>query len=305
MRRDDNTEFIDVQLWDLFRKRFKSLTTEASYWSDIGEFCRYCEKRFEDTDAGDVQRYHEFMKKRIESGKISPLTVTKKFRELHSFAQFLREQEGITEQDERTYERKDFFYPYLKHMEKERDLSRSVPVEDMDKILDAASENRMEYSILTLMYRAGLSSTEIIALNGSDDLVIYGTDAFALPADRKEPCYIPQDAWEILLKYMDEREEHESLFYNRSGRRLNTMYISRMMKKLCMKAGVQSYSAEAVRNCCAFNLFAYGASARQVAGQMGRTEQQIRRYKGMSYKGHLSRKTDDLVRIWIESPDKK
>lgn len=291
MRRNVDTEFIDPELWDSFRTRFKSQTTEASYRSDIGEFCRFCEKRFEQTDAVDVQSYHEFMKKRIQSGKISPLTVTKKFRELHSFAQFLGGE--------------DYFYPYLKHMEKEQELARSVPVEDMDRLLDAASDSRMEYVILTLMYRAGLSSTEIIALNGPDDFVIYGTDVFALPADRREPCYIPQDAWRILLEYMDEREVHESLFYNRSGRRLNTMYISRMMKRLCMKAGIQGYSAEAVRNCCAFNLFAYGASAAQVAGQMGRTEQQIRRYKGMSYKGHLSRKTDDLVRIRIVSPDKQ
>ena len=47
------------------------------------------------------------------------------------------------------------------------------------------------------------------------------------------------------------------------------MYISRMMKKYCAAGGDQSCSAEAVRNCCAFNLFSYGASSRQVAGQMG------------------------------------
>ena len=89
------------------------------------------------------------------------------------------------------------------------------------------------------------------------------------------------------MEYMDLREEHESLFYNRSGRRLNTMYISRMMKKYCEKAGIPAYSAEAVRNCCAFNLFAYGASSGQTAAQMGRTEQQIRRYRGTGYKNNL------------------
>ncbi len=297
MHQNTNIEFVDSKLWELFRKQFKSSSTEASYRSDIGEFCRFCKKSFRDVTEKDVRRYYGFMKERAGSGEISPLTVTKKFRELHSFAQFLEEQ-GENRGP------RDFFYPYLKHMEKERKLARSVPVEDMDRLLDAASDNQIEYTILTLMYRAGLASTEIAALNGEEDFVIYGEDSFALLSGREEPCYIPKDAWEILMDYMEQREKYPSLFYNRSGRRLNTMYVSRMMKKLCAKAGVPNYSAEAVRNCCAFNLFAYGASARQVAGQMGRTEQQIRRYRGISYKGHLGRQADSLVKIRIEKPEK-
>ena len=187
-------------------------------------------------------------------------------------------------------------------MEKERGLARSVPVEHMDALLDAASEDLMAYTILTLMYRAGLSSTEVAGINGPEDFVIYGDDGYVLLAGREEPCYIPGDAWEILMKYMDQREPNASLFYNRSGRHLNPMYISRMMKKYCQKAGIDHYSAEAVRNCCAFNLFSYGASSKQVADQMGRTQQQIQRYRGISYRGNLRRQADELVKIRIESP---
>ena len=172
----------------------------------------------------------------------------------------------------------------------------------MDALLKAASDALAAYTMLTLMYRAGISSTEITGLNGPDDLVLYGEDGYVLLPERKEPCYIPPDAWEILMEYLDQREVHPSLFYNRSGRRLNTMYISRMMKKYCQKAGISQYSAEAVRNCCAFNLFSYGATPGQVAEQMGRTQQQIRRYKGVSYRGNLRRKADELVKIRIESP---
>ena len=41
---------------------------------------------------------------------------------------------------------------------------------------------------------------------------------------------------------------------------------------------------------------------KQVADQMGRTQQQIRRYRGMSYRGNLRRQADELVKIRIESP---
>lgn len=289
-------EFVNKKLWEMFRKRFKSPTTEASYWSDITEFCRFCGKKLEDADKRDVDHYYTYMKKRIESGRISPLTVTKKFREIHSFLQFAEDETG----DARAY--RDYFYPYLKNMEKEKGLARSIPVEDMDALLKAASDDLAVYTILTLMYRAGLSSTEIAGLSGPEDFVLYGDDGYVLLPGRKEPCYIPQDAWEILMKYMDQRESYPSLFYNRSGRRLNTMYISRMMKRYCQKAGIENYSAEAVRNCCAFNLFSYGASPKQVADQMGRTQQQIRRYRGVSYRGNLRRQADELVKIRIESP---
>ena len=33
-------DFVNTETWNLFKSRFKSETTEASYWSDIKEFCR-------------------------------------------------------------------------------------------------------------------------------------------------------------------------------------------------------------------------------------------------------------------------
>ena len=294
MSQNDEQDFVNIKIWNLFRNRFKSSVTEASYWSDITEFCRFTGKQFDTSGRKDVERYYRMMGKKVEEGKISPLTLTKKFRELHSFASFLTE-EGYASGE-------DYFYPYLKHLKKEDRLAKSIPVEHMDALLSAASENLMCYAILSLMYRAGLSSTEISGLNGPDDFILQGSDVYVILSGREESCFIPEDVWEILKEYMDQREEHPSLFYNRSGRRLNTMYISRMMKKYCRLAGIPAYSAEAVRNSCAFNLFAYGADAARTAEQMGRTTQQIRRYNGARYRGNLRRKASDLVKIHIEEP---
>ena len=112
-------------------------------------------------------------------------------------------------------------------------------------------------------------------MKGPEDFVQYGDGLYVFLKGRQEPCYIPEDAKEILFSYLEEWEEGRSLFYNRSKNPLNTMYISRMMKKYCEKAKIPSYSAEAVRNCCAFNLFVYGATEEQVSDQMGRTVCQI------------------------------
>lgn len=291
------SDFVNTEAWNFFRKRFKSETTEASYWSDINEFCRICGKPFDRINRKDVRDYYEKMRERISEEKITPLTLTKKFRELHSFSEALIEQGGFLPEGA-----EDFFYPYLKNMAKEEKTARSIPIEEMDTLLKAASEDSMAYTILTLMYRAGLTSTEITELNGEEDFMLYDDGAYVILPQRREPCYIPEDAWMILTDYMAQREQHPSLFYNKRGGRLNSMYISRMMKKYCSRAGIKQYSAEAVRNCCAFNMFAYGASAEQVAGQMGRTEIQIRRYKGISYRGNLRKKANDLVKMRIEKP---
>lgn len=290
-------DFVNTETWNLFKSRFKSETTEASYWSDINEFCRITGKPFDSVGQQDVSNYYQKMQEKVREGRISPLTLTKKFRELHSFAEFLIGQGEFKEKDT-----EDFFYPYLKNMVKEEKTARSVPVEDMDALFDAASEDIMAYTILTLMYRGGLTSTEIAGLNGEEDFMIYDDGIYVIPAQRREPCHIPEDAWAILKEYMEGREAHPSLFYNKRGGRLNTMYISRMMKKYCSRAGIRTYSSEAVRNSCAFNLFAYGATAGQTAAQMGRTELQIRRYKGISYRGNLRKKANDLVKMRIEKP---
>lgn len=297
MSQNCEEKFVNTQMWNLFRKKFKSETTEASYWSDIREFCRITGKEFTESDSSDVRKYYNRMNDQVRDGRLSRITLTKKFRELHSYASFLMEQGKYLAGEEH-----DHFYPYLKTMTKEAALAGAVPVEEMDALLKAASDDRMAYTILTLMYRAGMTSTEIIGISGEDDFIEYDDGVYATLSGREEPCYIPGDAWIILKEYMDQRLVCDTLFYNRSGRPLNTMYISRMMKKYCSLAGIRNYSAQAVRNSCAFNMFAYGATDGQTARQMGRTEQQIRRYRGSLYRENLQKQASALVKIHIEKP---
>lgn len=90
MSQNVEQNFVNTEIWNLFRNRFKSSVTEASYWSDIMEFCRFTGKPFETAGKEDVERYYRIMEKRIGEGKISPLTVTKKFRELILLQDFWR-----------------------------------------------------------------------------------------------------------------------------------------------------------------------------------------------------------------------
>lgn len=238
------------------------------------------------------------MLKKIELNTIQPSTLAKKFRELHSFAEFIYEER---EKYQISSSFQDYFFPYLKDMAKIEKFAKSIPVEHIDKIFDAAQDDVMAYCILVFLQRVGLTSTELTELR-IEDFAAYDNGIYVSVKDRKEPCFVPEDAYVILEKYITQRKDNEYLFYNSRGNKLNTMYISRLMKKYTQAAGVPNYSAEALRNSCAFAMFSYGVKPEHVAKQMGITPIQIKRYKNVIYKSNLIQEANNLVKIKIEPP---
>lgn len=288
---------LTMRIWIDFKSHFKSQTTEASYQSDLDEIMEYTGKDFLKLSCADVDNYYNYMKERIDEGQLKGSTAAKKFRELHSFAQYLCEnRENYHIQSEDLYE------PYLKLLEKQEKLAKSVPVGDIDKLFEAAKNDRMAYCIFALLYRMGLSSTEIIELS-PNDFYRYENGMYVEIQERRELSYVPEDVEEILLSYLEERTENKWLFYNRRGNQLNTMYISRLMKKYTSLAGIPNYSAQSLRNTCGFTLSSYGASPKQTAAQLGITTTQIQRYDGKAYKNQLQKEVQNLVHVKIVPPE--
>lgn len=289
---------ISQQIFADFTAHFKSITTVHSYQSDIHEFCEFLGKEFTKIETNDVYMYFEWLLQRVELGEIKPATMAKKFRECHSLANYLCEnrekyyiQEGFD----------DFFYFYLTRVAKQEKFAKAIPVEEIDKLFEVAQSNIMAYMIFTFMYRIGLSSTEIIEIRISD-IEEYSDGVYVWVKARKEGCYLPEDVVALLVDYLSQREDYEYLFYNKHGRELNTMYISRMMKKYTMLAGIPSYSAETLRNSCAFTMYAYGAKDKQVARQLGITRMQIKRYDDIRYKDNIQKQAQNLVKLKVEPP---
>ncbi len=285
-------------LWPDFAAHFKSSTSWASYWSDLCEFAQIVEKDITRAGAEDVRRYYQIMTEKVKRGELQPGTPAKKFRELHSFSDFIcreRERYGLPDSFA------DHFYGYLPFLSKQEKYARVMPVEDVDRLLKAAEKDRMAYTIFVLMYRVGLSSTEICDLE-TEDIGIYENGAYVTPRERQSGVFIPEDALAVLESYMGQREERPTFFYNRRGNPLNTMYISRMMKKYTALAGIPAYSSQMLRNTCAYNLFSYKASPGQVAAQMGVTDTHVKRYRKLAYKEELSRAAGNLVKIHVERP---
>lgn len=286
-------------IWNDFIAHFQSETTKGSYRTDIDEIMNDYKCDFLEIGSKEVQEYFKRMEHKVKKGEMKPGTMSKKFRELHSFAEFIcenREKYKIRD----SYQ--DEYYPYLKKVAKQEQFAHVIPIEHMDLIFQEAQENRMEYCILVLLYRAGLSSTEIVELT-VEDLAEYENGVFVHVKKRRQACFIPDDAVQILKEYLSVRTDHRFLFYNKRGNPLNTMYISRMMKKYTTRAGVPAYSAEMIRNACGATMFAYGAKRDQVAAQLGISQMQIKRYHDIRYKDSLQKMGNSLVKLKVELPE--
>ena len=162
--KNDKNHFFDPEMqsiWKHFVSHFRNQNSAASYRSDTIEFLEFTEKSFLETTASDVENYYAIQQKKINEKELQPSTVAKKIRELNSLSAYI-------EENKEYYHIKDnyqnHFAAYLPHIEKMSKFAHSVPIEDIDKLLIAAQSDYMVYCIITLLYRMGLSSTEIVEL---------------------------------------------------------------------------------------------------------------------------------------------
>lgn len=292
------SEKLIQEIWPDFTMRFRNPSSAESYESDLSEFMNLYQIDFLEIRSKTVKDYYENIQRKVKQGNLQSGTAAKKFRELHSLADYICKNR-VEYQIPESFQ--DFFYPYLKTLDKMEKYAKSIPVEQIDRLFTAAQEDKMAYCILALLHRVGLASTEIIELK-PEDFAAYDNGVYVTVKGRKDPCFIPEDVFVILECYMNSRKEHEYLFYNQRGNKLNVMYISRLMKKYTEAAQIPSYSAEALRNSCAFTMFAYDATPEQVAKQMGITDIHVKRYKNISYRDNLNQEANRLVKLRVEPP---
>lgn len=169
MRSSYASKQLTHEIWPEFIAHFKSSTTKASYESDLDELMDYLKKDFLLINDRDMESYFTWMQHKIKEGRLNPSTLSKKCRELHSLAEYICENK---DRYNITKNYKDVYADYLPYMTKQEKFASSVPVRHMDLLLRAAQKDTMAYCIIAMLYRAGMSSTEVCALR-MDDFEIY------------------------------------------------------------------------------------------------------------------------------------
>lgn len=287
-----------LMLWEDFTKHFRNAKTQETYFGDINEFLEMVQKDFLFFSASDVRWYYQEMKKRVEKQEIRNKTLEKKLKELHAFAEFILNHK---KEYEIPADFQDHFYSYLIYFSKEEEIKEVFPIEHLDKMLCAAQEESMVYTILVLFYRVGLLSTDICALKPSDFIEKEG-QLYLILREKREVVYIPKDVAEVLKCYEQVREENEYYFFNGRGNPLNTMYLHRMMRRITKKAGVPEYSAMDLRSAYAGTLYAYGAKDNQVADQIRITQMHIKRYENGEFQEDIKKSAADLIKMIVLPP---
>lgn len=288
-------------IWPDFISHFKSANTAKEYENTIVEFLGFYKKDFIEIDSLNIAlRYFQYLEDKVSRKDIEPSTMSKKYRQIHSVAEYIcknREKYDVSESFQ------DYFSVYLLKLEPLALSNQSVPIEDIDKLLQAASDDTMAYCIMCMIYRVGLTSVEITELK-LEHFVAYDNGVYAFVPGRKEPCFIPEDVYHILETYLQMRKDNTYLFYNSKNAKLNKMYISRMMKKYSQLAGVNEYNANQLRNACGYAMTSYNVDSNLVSRQLGVMPHLIERYKNKSYADASMRVANSLVKIKVEPPNR-
>ncbi len=289
-----------TMIWEKFIYHFRNHKTKETYFGDLNEFLDMIQKDFLRIQQQDVEQYYQKMKKKVEEHEIRSKTLEKKLKELHAFAEFVLNQKNEYEIPDSF---QDYFYNYLIYFDKEDKVKEVVPIEDLDKMLKAAEEEKMSYAILVLFYRMGLLSTDVCDIKPNDFVEREG-ERYLILREKKEVVYIPHDVAQILKCYEETREENEYYFFNGRGNPLNTMYLHRMMRRITKKAGVSDYSAMDLRSAYAGTLYAYGAKDNQVAEQIRITQMHIQRYANEEFQTNITQNAANLIKMIVLPPEK-
>lgn len=293
---------LTILIFEQFSRGFRTEKSKQVYLAEINMFCEHVKKDFMEIQKEDVSKYFHFCKERVLGEKMKRSTLIKKFSELSSFAKYVALQKERVPEIPVTFVN-DFDNYLAAYKEQKKVIVPSV--RDMDLIFQAAQDNLMHYTILTLIYRLGIRPNCICSIT-NDNFFTDPTNNYYCKIINKSNAFqvlvLPDDVRDIMIQYAKTRDtQNQYFFYNRVGRPLNEKYLERMINAITKKANVRNWTLQDIRNASANLMFAYDATPSQVATELGITNYHIRRYKDvMHYNSQDTVK--DLVKIHIDPP---
>ena len=290
-----SSSYFSNNVWPSFASRLKNEASVRCYESAANEMMNLLGKDILDMDENDADKYYNYLSDEENKGRIKGITKAVKIRWMDSLFLFLYENKDVFGINTNPY-----FKKYLGSLEKVSPVAKMVPLENIDKLFQAAKDDIMDYCILMMLFRAGFTTTEVSDMR-PEDLAAYENGVYAMAGGY--PRLIPEDAAEVLETYFEKRRDSEYLFSNRRGERLSRMYYTRMLKKYTDIAGIESCTCRSIRNTCGALMFSYDVNKKAVAKQLGITTKHIRRYDNKYYKDKELLEVSNLVKIKVSQPE--
>jgi len=243
--------------------RLASVHTISSYGRDLKGFMGHVGDIA--MDSIDMRQVRDWLAEGYASGW-SPATSARRLSAVRGLFRFA-EDAGWCETDVTTG---------LKPPKPRKRLPRALPPEQTQMLLgEDAETSERDMALLAVMYGCGLRVSEAVGLN-IHDVDLGAGELRVLGKGRKERVVpIPALAvalleahWQLRLGHADPSQH--ALFLNRSGGRLSTRSVQRMLKKRAMQTGADtSTTPHTLRHSFATHLLAGGVDLRAIQELLG------------------------------------
>ena len=225
---------IRKEIWEGFMPSLEHESTKEIYFGDLIEAYSVMQVEFSKAGKDEARTYYGYLKQRTLGKEIRPSTAVRKIKELSSISSYIeknREIFGVP-----AYENP--FKMYSGILKNELGDGERCTVIEAGMILDASKGDKLAYTVIYLSYNARLSSSDVISLMTED--VSFNEDSSIAEIYGKRIKIPPLAA--SYCRDVIKNGEGEHFFRNRTGNPLNYMYLSRMIKKYCERAGVGPYT---------------------------------------------------------------
>lgn len=257
-------------------ERGMSANTVSAYRNDLTGFALYFAEETGDlklTDWRSITPDHvnELLADMDERG-YSPATRSRKIAALRSFMKFLVEERVLEENPT----------AHIRTPRAGRPVPNVLTADDVDALLDTAAagtapEDRRDHVMIELMYAAGLRVSELVSLEVSDVNLRSATVRTIGKGSKERVVPLHDVAVNAVESYLvgvrpllANRAHSDALFLGRRGRRLSRQAFWQRLKRVAVKAGVNTHiTPHTLRHSFATHLLQGGASLRHVQELLG------------------------------------
>jgi integrase/recombinase XerD len=262
-----NQAYLNSYHYHLKVEKGLSVNSVSSYIHDVQDFLAAIPKESEEIVSQDIINYFV----QLQELGLSSSSIARKKSSIKAFFKFLKE-ESIPLQlrfDQ---------IPAIKYSQKLPDV---LSVNEMLRLLDSIKTDsplgQRNKAILELMYASGLRISETINLSLHD--IIWSENAVRVMGKGSKQRIVPiaERSLEFVNFYVNSGRdklrkeiETDTLFINRSGRKLSRMGMWKMLVKQTTSAGIQKHvSPHTIRHSFATHLLEAGANLRIVQLLLG------------------------------------
>ena len=252
-----------------------SKNTVESYRNDLIRYMNYLQKQsIEECDNIKLENIVEFFQMLSGMG-LSSTSISRNFSAIRSFHKY-----SYSEGHQKDDPTENLFRPKTV-----KSLPKVLEYHEVEKILSQPDESKKlglrDKALLEIMYSCGLRVSEVISLKISDLLLQEGLIRVFGKGSKERFVPIGEKALKIVERYISSERNliykgtvsKGVLFLNIRGKPLTRMWVWKVLKKYCVKAGIKKdVSPHTLRHSFATHLLEGGANLREVQEMLGHSD---------------------------------